>query len=255
MAVSDGDEITVVKEQGLVSNVFDDRTLAPLTGHLAIGHTRYSTTGSSTWRNAQPVYRGVGDTPSSRSATTATSSTPRRSPPTPACCRARSTCDSDLVAELLAAELADDGRRAQRRSRRRAGAAAPCCPGSKVRSRFVLADEGQVIGVRDPNGFRPLCLGSLENGWVLASETPALDIVGAHFVRELEPGEMVVIDADRRSLRAPVPGRARSTRSCACSSSSTSPGPTAGCTAAACTPPASAWASCSRSRRPSRPTW
>ena len=57
MAVSDGEHITVVKDMGLVSNVFDDRTLAPLTGHLAIGHTRYSTTGSSTWRNAQPVYR------------------------------------------------------------------------------------------------------------------------------------------------------------------------------------------------------
>ena len=60
---------------------------------------------------------------------------------------------------------------------------------------FVLMDEGHVIGVRDPNGFRPLCLGKLDNGWVLASETPALDVVGAHFVREVEPGEMVVIDA------------------------------------------------------------
>ncbi len=60
MAVSDGDTITVVKDMGLVSNAFDDRTLAALTGHLAIGHNRYSTTGSSNWRNAQPVYRDVG---------------------------------------------------------------------------------------------------------------------------------------------------------------------------------------------------
>ncbi|MBV8296781.1 MAG: amidophosphoribosyltransferase, partial [Acidimicrobiia bacterium] len=60
---------------------------------------------------------------------------------------------------------------------------------------FVLMDDGHVVGVRDPNGFRPLCLGRLPGGWVLASETPALDIVGAHFVRELEPGEMVVVDA------------------------------------------------------------
>ena len=67
---------------------------------------------------------------------------------------------------------------------------------------FVLMDEGHVIGVRDPNGFRPLCLGKLDNGWVLASETPALDVVGAHFVRELEPGEMVIIDASGyRSVR------------------------------------------------------
>ena len=62
MAVSDGNEILVVKEQGLVATVFDDRALAPLVGHLAIGHTRYSTTGASEWRNAQPVYRSVGDT-------------------------------------------------------------------------------------------------------------------------------------------------------------------------------------------------
>src|SRR5687767_10652475 len=61
MAVSDGTDITVVKDQGLVASVFDDRALAGLAGHVAIGHCRYSTTGSSTWRNAQPVYRGVDD--------------------------------------------------------------------------------------------------------------------------------------------------------------------------------------------------
>ena len=72
---------------------------------------------------------------------------------------------------------------------------------------LVLMDRHRVIGVRDPQGFRPLCLGKLDSGWVLASESPALDIVGAHFVRELEPGEMVIIDADRRSLDAAVPGR------------------------------------------------
>src|SRR5207302_1526466 len=60
---------------------------------------------------------------------------------------------------------------------------------------FVVMDDGHLIGIRDPNGFRPLCLGRLDTGWVLASETPALDIVGAHFIRELEPGEMVVVDA------------------------------------------------------------
>jgi amidophosphoribosyltransferase len=75
----------------------------------------------------------------------------------------------------------------------------------KLRGAFsiVAMDEGHVIGVRDPNGFRPLCLGRLPNGWVLASESPALDVVGAHFVRELEPGEMIVIDeTGYRSVRA-----------------------------------------------------
>ena len=110
--------ITVVKDMGLVSNVFDDRTLAALAGHLAIGHTRYSTTGSSTWRNAQPVYRDVGRRTSSRSATTATSSTPRRWPTRPGMLPGTVTSDSDLMAELLAHELdrtsAADG--ARRRS-------------------------------------------------------------------------------------------------------------------------------------------
>ena len=67
---------------------------------------------------------------------------------------------------------------------------------------FVLMDEGHVVGVRDPHGFRPLCLGKLDNGWVLASENPALDVVGAHFVREVDPGEMIIIDASGyRSVR------------------------------------------------------
>ena len=89
--------------------------------------------------------------------------------------------------------------------------------------------------MRDPNGFRPLCLGRLDGGWVLASETPALDIVGAHFVREIDPGEMVVIDATASAVGASVPRRARRPASCACSSSCTSPGPTPSSTGATCT--------------------
>ncbi len=73
---------------------------------------------------------------------------------------------------------------------------------------LVLADRASLVGVRDPNGFRPLCLGKLDDGWVLASETPALDIVGAHFVREVEPGEVIVINADGcKSLRPWPPER------------------------------------------------
>ena len=73
---------------------------------------------------------------------------------------------------------------------------------------FVCMDEGHVIGVRDPHGFWPLCLGRLDDGWVLASEAPALDVVGATFIREVEPGEMVVLDETGvRSMR-PFPERA-----------------------------------------------
>jgi len=198
MAVSDGTDLMVVKEQGLVATVFDERTLAPLQGHLAIGHTRYSTTGASEWRNAQPVYRSVGDTAVDTDQfalghngnlvnTEKLAAEAGMLPGT-------ATSDSDLVAELLAQAIAKqrDQHSDDRALERALLEVLPLLEGAFS---FVLADEAHVIGVRDPHGFRPLCLGKLEHGWVLASETPALDIVGAHFVRELDPGEMVIVDA------------------------------------------------------------
>ncbi|HKA85650.1 MAG TPA: amidophosphoribosyltransferase [Acidimicrobiales bacterium] len=228
MAVSDGDTLTVVKDQGLVASVFDDRTLAGLTGHLAIGHCRYSTTGSSTWRNAQPAYRSVGEQMFALGHNGNLVNTEKLAADA-GMLEGTVTSDSDLVAELIAAELSidvaaeeladlgapvvrgDDGPRG--RLERAVASVVPRLEGAYS---FVIMDEARVIGVRDPNGFRPLCLGRLDardapdtsdtagdgpGGWVLASETPALDIVGATFVRELEPGEMVVIDdAGVRSL-------------------------------------------------------
>jgi len=195
IAVSDGRSITVVKEQGLVANAFDDRTLAVLTGHLAVGHTRYSTTGSATWRNAQPCYRSVGRHEfvlGHNGNLVNTEDLAARSGMLPGTV----TSDSDLVAELIAAELAgmDGGDVVDAHAVERALCAV--LPQLKGAFSFVLADDDRVIGVRDPHGFRPLCLGKLDNGWVLASETPALDILGAHFVRELDPGEVLIIDAD-----------------------------------------------------------
>ncbi|MGQ0832593.1 MAG: amidophosphoribosyltransferase [Microthrixaceae bacterium] len=200
MAVSDGSDVTVVKDQGLVAAVFDDRMLAGLVGHVAIGHCRYSTTGSSTWRNAQPAYRGVdehqfalghnGNLTNTEALVAGAGMLP-----------GTVTSDTDIIAELLAAELArlPEDRSDERDLERALGAVLPQLEGAFS---LVVMDEARVIGVRDPNGFRPLCLGKLEHGWVLASESPALDIVGAHFVRELDPGEMVVIDATGpRSLR------------------------------------------------------
>lgn len=200
MAVSDGTAVTVVKDQGLVAAVFDDRSLAGLEGHLAIGHCRYSTTGSSTWRNAQPAYRGTGERHfalghnGNLTNTEALAAEAGMLPGTV-------TSDTDLVAELLATELSQlpEDRSDDRDLER---ALLTVLPNLQGAFSLVVMDEGRVIGVRDPNGFRPLCLGRLERGWVLASESPALDIVGAHFVRELDPGEMVVIDASGpRSLR------------------------------------------------------
>ena len=193
--------------------MFDDRTLAALDGHLAIGHCRYSTTGSSTWRNAQPAYRGAGARHfalghnGNLTNTEALAEEDGMLPGTV-------TSDTDLIAELISNELLRLPEESQRRARPRAGHWPASCPGWKGAFSLVLMDEGRVIGVRDPNGFRPLCLGKLDHGWVLASESPALDIVGAHFVRELDPGEMVVIDATGpRSLR-PFPDERVDPRLC-----------------------------------------
>jgi amidophosphoribosyltransferase len=193
MAVSDGEQLTVVKDQGLVASVFDDRTLAGLVGHLAIGHCRYSTTGSSTWRNAQPAYRSVGEHMFALGHNGNLVNTEALAKEA-GMLEGTVTSDSDLVAELIAAELGDGDLE---------GAVAAVMPRLEGAYSFVIMDETRVIGVRDPHGFRPLCLGRLDAGWVLASETPALDIVGAHFVRELEPGEMVVIDHEGVRSRHP----------------------------------------------------
>ena len=199
MAVSDGKALTVVKDMGLVSNVFNERTLAALTGNLAIGQTRYSTTGSSSWRNAQPVYRGLdhfefalghnGNLVNTEQLATDAGMLP-----------GTITSDSDLVAELLALELASRGDMDPGEAFDEA--LAEVLPRLQGAFTLVLADNERIVGVRDPNGFRPLCLGRLDGGWVLASESPALDVIGAHMVRELDPGEVVVIDQTGcRSMR------------------------------------------------------
>jgi amidophosphoribosyltransferase len=201
MAVSDGERLWIDKDMGLVSHVFNDYKLSALQGHLAIGHTRYSTTGSSTWRNAQPVYREAGDggfALGHNGNLTNTSALAAEAGMLPGVVAS----DSDLVAELVSAalpaeaDLRSDGRDMEMALMR-------VLPRLEGAFSFVVCDVAHLIGVRDPNGFRPLCLGRLEaGGWVLASETPALDVVGAHFVREIDPGEMVVIDAGGcRSLR------------------------------------------------------
>ena len=200
IAVSDGETITVVKDMGLVTQVFDERRLAPLDGHLAIGHNRYSTTGSSTWRNAQPVYRSVGDAGFALGHNGNLTNTaalaerlgmlPGLTDPT---ADVDSTTDSAMIAELVAqeypAELRSDGRDLELALDR-------VLPRLAGGFSLVLMDEAHLIAVRDRHGFWPLVLGRVEDGgWVVASETAALDILGAHVVREVEPGEMIVIDA------------------------------------------------------------
>ena len=198
IAVSDGETITVVKDMGLVTQVFDERRLAPLEGHLAIGHVRYSTTGSSTWRNAQPVYRSVGDVGFAlghNGNLTNTEELATELGMLPGVL----TSDSELIGELLAREYGDELRSDGRDLEHALQQVLPRLAGAFS---LVLMDEAHVFGVRDRHGFRPLVLGRTEGGWVIASETAALDIVGAHFVRDVEPGELVAIDATGvRSIR------------------------------------------------------
>ena len=134
IAVSDGETITVVKDMGLVTQVFDERTLAPLDGHLAIGHVATPrpgrAPGATRSRSTAPSA-----TPASRSATTATSPTPRRSPPSSGCCPGAVTTDSELIAELLGAELRAPARRAAPTAATSSSRCSRCCPGSRARSR------------------------------------------------------------------------------------------------------------------------
>jgi amidophosphoribosyltransferase len=183
IAVSDGQNILVYKDLGLVAQVFNEATLTTLHGDLAIGHTRYSTTGSTTWDNAQPVFKNDGVRAlalghNGNLVNTAELATRiGRS--------AAATTDSDLVATMLAAEMAHVDLE---------GAAKRVLPHLEGAFCFVLADERSVFAARDAHGLRPLSIGKLPGGFVVASETCALDIVGASLIREVEPGELVRID-------------------------------------------------------------
>jgi amidophosphoribosyltransferase len=194
IAVSDGDSIVVYKELGLVSQVFDEVTLSSLAGHIAVGHTRYSTTGSCTWENAQPSYRshdrgGIALGHNGNLTNTAdVAARLARMGGRGAVLSA--TTDSELITGLLASS--DLGLEK---------AALDVLPFLEGAFCLVFCDESTLCAARDPHGIHPLVLGRLgpaeaPTGWVVASETAALDIVGAVLVREVEAGEMLVIDDD-----------------------------------------------------------
>lgn len=195
MAVSDGKTMMVVKDMGLVTQVFNDYKIASLVGHLAIGHTRYSTTGSSSWHNAQPMYRQAGGTELAVGHNGNLTNTEELAA-SMGMLPGMATSDSDLIAELIARHLDSAAATSPMGTAPLGPTLMTVLPQMKGAFSLVLAERGQLVGARDPHGFRPLCLGKLDDGWVLASETPALDISGAHFVREVEPGEVLIIDAD-----------------------------------------------------------
>jgi amidophosphoribosyltransferase len=182
IAVSDGQSILVFKELGLVSQVFNEATLATLQGDLGIGHTRYSTTGSTTWENAQPAFKtdGRGSLALGHNGNLVNVEELAER----AGWRGGATTDSDIVATLLAQRV-EDGLEA---------AAMEVLPTLDGAFCFVMLDERSVFAARDPHGLRPLSIGRLPCGFCVASETCALDIVGATHIRDVEPGELVRID-------------------------------------------------------------
>ena len=191
IATSTGEKILVYKDMGLVSQVFNEAALESLQGHIAIGHTRYSTTGASHWRNAQPT---LGKTANGTIALahngnlTNTSELlellEQRYPNHESELRSGNTTDTAVLTALLTGNP-DSSLEAT---------ALELLPLIKGAYCLTFMDEGTLYAARDPQGVRPLVLGRLERGWVVASESAALDIVGASFVREIEPGELIAID-------------------------------------------------------------
>ena len=211
LAVSDGRELFLYKDLGLVSAVLDERNLSGVRGDLAIAHCRYSTTGSTIWENAQPTLRlgprralaigHNGNLVNTRELLNELSGGRTRLP---------ASTDTELLTALLADEPAADT----------VEALMQVLPRVRGAYSLVVLDHDRIIGVRDPHGFRPLVLGRIRDvasggnfaieglwseddpassGWILASETTALDIVGAEYVRDVEPGELVIL----RSGEAP----------------------------------------------------
>ena len=191
IAASDGSRMVVYKDMGLVSQVFTEGILETLTGHIAVGHCRYSTTGASKWENAQPTFRTTAsghlalghngnlvNTKELRAelAKSESGELPFKEP-------AGATSDTEVLTGLLASTP----------DRTISDSAMEWLPKLKGAFSLVFMDEHVLYAARDPQGIRPLVLGKLEKGWVVASETAALDIVGASFVREISPGELLEI--------------------------------------------------------------
>jgi amidophosphoribosyltransferase len=195
IAVSDRGNVTAMRDLGLVSQVFDERNLRGLQGELAIGHTRYSTTGSTHWANAQPlVHQGHARTVALGHNGNLTNAAALREGLSAEGVRLRSSSDSEVIAGLIAHDEAPLEQ-----------AVANAMPKLEGAYTVVAIAEGRLVAFRDPYGFRPLALGRLDGDWVVASETCSLDLVGARLEREVRPGELVIVDEDGCRVTQAVP--------------------------------------------------
>ena len=195
IAVSDEGRLTVLRDMGLVAQVFTEQKLSGLQGDTAIGHTRYSTTGSTDWANAQPIVQhGRTRTVTLGHNGNLTNAATLRDELAADGIRLRTSSDTEVIAALLANDPAPLEDAIANTMSRLEGAYTV----------VVLAD-GTLVGFRDPYGFRPLSLGVIGGDYVLASETCALDLVGAELEREIAPGELVAIDEGGLRSRQALP--------------------------------------------------
>jgi amidophosphoribosyltransferase len=188
IATSKGERIGIKAKMGLVSQVFREETLSGLPGHLGIGHTRYSTMGGSKEYNAQPLLADGqrGQIAVGHNGNVINAADLRIEMAEEFGATFNKTSDTEVIAELFAKAPGANWFEVSAYAMRRL----------KGAYSLVIMTKDQLIAVRDPIGIRPLCLGTLNGGWVVASETAALDNLGAEFVRELEQGETLVIDKD-----------------------------------------------------------
>lgn len=193
IAVSDGHKINLHKGMGLVSEVVSNNNIENLKGHVAIGHVRYSTTGGSGLVNAQPlVFHYLKGMVALAHNGNLTNTVELRKRLATYGSVFQTTTDTEIIANLLARYSQDSME----------DALTKCMIDVKGAFALVIINEDRLIGVRDQMGIRPLCIGQLDNDYVLASESAALDTIGAKFIRDVDPGEIVVIDKEGlRSLQ------------------------------------------------------
>jgi amidophosphoribosyltransferase len=197
IAVSDGEDILVFKDLGLVSQVFSEQNLAPLQGSIGIGHNRYSTTGRNIWKNSQPLYRMFKDKVFAIAHNgNLTNTEELRKEQMRKGIRFETSTDTEVIASLIESSECQSFEDAVIETF------------EKIRGSYsiIILTKNRLLAVRDPHGFRPMVVGDREGDYIIASETCALDIIDASFVREVDPGEIIVIDKDglRSQMLLPV---------------------------------------------------
>lgn len=202
IAVSDGEKVRMHKDVGLVGNVFNEAILKTLPGDMAVGHTRYSTTGASVIRNAQPVFcvSNVGEIAVAHNGNLINTAELRQELIDDGE-HLETTADSELIARIFVKNLHLGPEHAVSATMRRIKGAYSVC---------ILTPK-LLLGFRDPDGVRPLSVGEIRGGFMLASETCAFEPVGATFKHEIEPGEVAIIDKKGMRLAQAMPPNREST--------------------------------------------